>query len=271
MVAGLFPYAASGQPLAERPRTGALWARLGRAREAQPDLRGRLIDRLIDWRNLTQVLVSMDPRYGPIYNAGGARSLYAALVNHGYAPGGGAPVVLIGYNGGAQVCLGAATYLKPALAAPLAVVSLGGVVGSDRGLESVDHMYHLYGPATRAEGAGCILALPVAAGQALPLEFGPRRRPAAVRPPGRHEPDVRRATSTRYSRAPDGRSSPGRDRRGKMLEIIERSTGERQDGAGRGAAVTARPSGQAGAGLRLHRPANTGVVLRRRRRRRRRG
>ena len=95
-----------------------------------------LLTRLIDWRNLTQVLVSMDPRYGPIYNAGGARSLYAALVNHGYVAASGAPVVLIGYSGGAQVCLGAATYLKPALDAPLTVVSLGGAVGSDRGLES---------------------------------------------------------------------------------------------------------------------------------------
>lgn len=141
MVTGLFPFSASAQPLAERRRTGAFWGRLGRMRDEHPNL----LTRLIDWRNLTQVLVSMDPRYGPIYNAGGARSLRAALVNHGFVPGAGAPVVLIGYSGGAQVCLGAATYLKPALAAPLTVISLGGAVGSDRGLESVDRMYHLYG------------------------------------------------------------------------------------------------------------------------------
>ena len=141
MVTGLFPFSASAQPLAERRRTGAFWTRLGRMRDEHPSL----LTRLIDWRNLTQVFVSMDPRYGPIYNAGGARSLYAALLNHGYTPGGGDPVVLIGYSGGAQVSLGAATYLKPALAAPLTVISLGGTVGSDRGLESVDRMVHLYG------------------------------------------------------------------------------------------------------------------------------
>jgi hypothetical protein len=145
MVTGLFPFSASAQPLAERRRTGAFWRGLVRRRDERPGLLTALGDQLVNWRNLTQVLVSMDPRYGPIYNAGGARSLRAALVNHGCAPGGGAPVVLIGYSGGAQVCLGAATYLKPALAGPLTIVSLGGAVGSDRGLESIDRMYHLYG------------------------------------------------------------------------------------------------------------------------------
>ena len=145
MVTGLFPFSASAQPLAERRRTGAFWSRLGRMREESPGRLSLLADQFINWRNLTQVLVSMDSCYGPIYDAGGARSLYAALLNHGYAPGGGAPVVLIGYSGGAQVCLGAATYLKPALRAPLTVISLGGAVGSDRGLEAVDRMVHIYG------------------------------------------------------------------------------------------------------------------------------
>jgi len=118
MVTGLFPFSASAQPLAERRRTGAFWGRLERLRDAPPGRLTALADQLVNWRNLTQVLVSMDPRYGPIYDAGGARSLYAALLNHGFVPGSGAPVVLVGYSGGAQVCLGAATYLKPALGAP---------------------------------------------------------------------------------------------------------------------------------------------------------
>jgi hypothetical protein len=54
-------------------------------------------------------------------------------------------VVLIGYSGGAQVCLGASTYLKPALSVAPTIISLGGVVGSDRGLDSMDRLYHLYG------------------------------------------------------------------------------------------------------------------------------
>jgi hypothetical protein len=141
MVTGLFPFSASAQPLAERRRTGRFWGWLGRLRDENPNL----LTRLIDWRNLTQVFVSMDPRYGPIYNAGAARSLYTALANHGYAGRGGAPIVLIGYSGGAQVCLGAATYLKPALGWPPTIISLGGAVGSDRGLESIERMYHLYG------------------------------------------------------------------------------------------------------------------------------
>jgi len=145
MVTGLFPFSASALPLSERRRTGAFWGRLERLRDEPPGRLTALADQLVNWRNLTQVLVSMDPRYGPIYDAGGARSLYAALLNHGFVPGSGAPVVLIGYSGGAQVCLGAATYLKPALGAPPTVISLGGAVGSVRGLESVDRMVHLYG------------------------------------------------------------------------------------------------------------------------------
>jgi hypothetical protein len=141
MVTGLFPFAASAQPLTERLRTGRFWVWMGRVRERHPVVLGRLIN----WRNLTQVFVSMDPRYGPIFNAGAARSLYAALANHGYARHSGVPVVLIGYSGGAQVCLGAATYLKPVLGVPPTIISLGGAVGSDRGLESIDCMHHLFG------------------------------------------------------------------------------------------------------------------------------
>jgi hypothetical protein len=163
MVTGLFPFSASAQPLAERRRTGAFWDWLGRMRDENPNL----LTRLVDWRNLTQVFVSMDPRYGPVYNAGGARSLAAALANHGYVAGSGAPIVLIGYSGGAQVCLGAAMYLKPALGAPLTVISLGGVVGSDLALESVDRLVHLY-------GSGDVE-------QRLPAIFLPSRWPLARR------------------------------------------------------------------------------------------
>ena len=162
MVTGIFPFSASAQPLTERPRVGRFWNWLGRVRERNPNLLY-----LVDWRNLTQVFVSMDPRYGPIYNVGGARSLYGALVNHGYVRHGGAPVVLIGYSGGAQVCLGAATYLQPALGAAPTIISLGGAVGSDRGLESIDHMYHLY-------GSGDVE-------QRLPAYFLPSRWPLARR------------------------------------------------------------------------------------------
>jgi hypothetical protein len=225
MVTGLFPFSASAQPLAERRRTGAFWGRLGRMRDEHPNL----LTRLIDWRNLTQVLVSMDPRYGPIYNAGGARSLYAALVNHGYVAASGAPVVLIGYSGGAQVCLGAATYLKPALDAPLIVVSLGGAVGSDRGLESVDRMYHLYGSGDVEQKLPALL-LPsrwplarrsrwnraLAGGR---LQYVPLGDMIHTGPKGYLDPD---------SHTPDGRSFLDVTA-AEMLAIVERSTGELQD------------------------------------------
>jgi hypothetical protein len=233
MVTGLFPFSASAEPLAERRRTGAFWARLGRMRDENPNL----LARLVDWRNLTQVFVSMDPRYGPIYNAGGARSLYAALVNHGYAPASGAPIVLIGYSGGAQVCLGAATYLKPALAAPLTIISLGGAVGSDRGLEAVDRMYHLYGTGDVEQKLPAI-AFPsrwplarrsywnraLADGRLRPVLLGDMIHTG---PKGYLDPD---------SHAPDGRSFL-EVTAAAMVEIVEGVTVERRGGA----AAPARP------------------------------
>ena len=49
----------------------------------------------------------------------------------GYQPG--EPITLIGYSGGAQVALGAVTYLKYALDAPIEVISISGVVSGNNG------------------------------------------------------------------------------------------------------------------------------------------
>jgi len=125
----------------ERRRTAGFWRWLGRIREKRPSL----VARLIDWRNLTQVFVSMDPRYGPIFNKGVEEKLATVLEEEGYATGSGQPITLIGYSGGAQISLGAAFYLAHELGAPVTVISLGGVLGDDPGLEIVEHLHHLWG------------------------------------------------------------------------------------------------------------------------------
>lgn len=100
---------------------------------------------VINIRNLWQVAVSADRRYGPIYNQGSAEMIARELTAGGYRPGSGVPVILIGYSGGGQIALGAAAYLKQMLACPVHVISLGGVMSSDPGLTSIDSLYHLYG------------------------------------------------------------------------------------------------------------------------------
>ena len=99
----------------------------------------------INIRNVLQVLVSADERYGPLYSQGEAQSILNKLVGQGYEVGSGVPVTLIGYSGGGQIALGVTPLLKRALAAPVTVISLGGVMSSDPGLADADHLYHLVG------------------------------------------------------------------------------------------------------------------------------
>jgi hypothetical protein len=139
--AGVFPFTVRDDTLTEHRPTAWIWRRLARLREERPSLMARLID----WRNLTQVFVSMDPRYGPIYNKGVEEKLLVVLHEEGYAMGSGAPVTLIGYSGGAQIALGAGFYLVHEARAPVTVISLGGVLGDDPGLENIERLHHLWG------------------------------------------------------------------------------------------------------------------------------
>jgi len=141
VLAGLFPFTVRDDTLTEHRRTAWFWRWLAHVRETRPSL----IARLIDWRNLTQVFVSMDPRYGPIYNKGVEEKLAAVLDDQGYLAGSARPITLIGYSGGAQIALGASLYLAHDLRAPVKVISLGGVLGDDPALASVKHLYHLWG------------------------------------------------------------------------------------------------------------------------------
>jgi len=141
VLAGLFPFTVRDDTLTEHRRTAWFWRRLARLRAERPSLMARLID----WRNLTQVFVSMDPRYGPIYNKGAEEKLVAVLDEQGYPAGTGTPITLIGYSGGAQIALGSAFYLVHELHAPVTVISLGGVLGDDPGLENVEKLHHLWG------------------------------------------------------------------------------------------------------------------------------
>ena len=97
-----------------------------------------VFDILIVVRNIAQTLVSADPRYGPVYNLGVARELEASLLRKGYRPFEGRPIHIVAYSGGAQIGVGAAPYLKAHLGARVRVISLGGVLTDDAGIEAVE-------------------------------------------------------------------------------------------------------------------------------------
>jgi hypothetical protein len=140
LVRDIFPYSVTNLGLTGQRAFGWLWRRAVAGKS-----QGKRIGELINARNAFQVLVSADHRYGPIYSYGLAELMVRSLVQQGYPLGSGTPVTLIGYSGGGQMSLGASTYLKAMLGAPVRLISIGGVLSSDPGLEHLEHVYHLFG------------------------------------------------------------------------------------------------------------------------------
>jgi len=138
----VFPYGTTFRGLEEERFWNPLWTFVNQRLLRRPTA---TVGWLVNIRNIFQVAVSVDHRYGPFYNLGAAESIVEALRAHGYPEGSGRPVVMIGYSGGAQVSLGSATYLAQMLKAPIQVISIGGVMSADPGCQWVQHLHHLYG------------------------------------------------------------------------------------------------------------------------------
>ena len=155
VIADVFPYSPDGLPLLASPRVfDRLWRRIQRLRiEGRRDL----LSTLINMRNVFQVMVSADHRYGPIFNQGAANVIEAALLRAGYVRGSGAPVTIIGYSGGGQVAIGAAGFLTAGLAAPVDVIAVGGVVASDPGLHFVRRTDYIYGDRDNIQKIGAVM------------------------------------------------------------------------------------------------------------------
>lgn len=158
LVRDVFPYSVTNNPLTgERPLSG-LWRRVGQ-------LSNKRSKSLADWgglglvilRNLMQVLVSADPRYGPPTGFGVAKEITAALLRQGYRLGSGTPVMLLGYSGGGQVSVGCAPYLGQILECPVYVIGIGGVFSDDPGILSVAHLYQLAGSKDYTRRVGDLL------------------------------------------------------------------------------------------------------------------
>lgn len=154
VLADVFPYSVENRGLltGEARRT-RWWTRLRRLRSKMPRLP---VYYLINLRNVWQMFVSADHRYGPAYNYGVARQIWESLERAGYRRSSGSPVYLIGYSGGGQIALGAAWYLGMA-GVDVSVISLGGMLSDDPGITRIRHLWHLYGTKDRIQGAGRIL------------------------------------------------------------------------------------------------------------------
>ncbi|MFT3886820.1 MAG: hypothetical protein QM713_01465 [Arachnia sp.] len=202
IVADVFPYSVDNSGLLQRA-TVWLWGALDRARQRR--FSGPL-HLLINLRNILQVLVSSDPRYGPTQSIGLAQEIWRSLQRHGYEPGSGDPVYLVGFSGGAQMALGAGWFLG-GIGVPVSLISIGGVFGDDPGLDHMGHVWHLVGSRDRMNRLGDVV-FPGRWPTAPLSTWGRAKREGRVtrRVIGPMQHDGARAYFGRRAIAPDGRT-----------------------------------------------------------------
>jgi hypothetical protein len=185
----VFPYAMANKGLNGQRFFAGMWQWVEGRRLKNPMAAAALI---VNLRNAFQVAVSADRRYGPVYNLGVAQEVREALVEAGYPIGSGVPVTILGWSGGGQVAIGAASFLRKMLGGPIYVLSLGGMLSDDPGIERVEHLWHLWGskdvvsPVGKYAYAGRWKMFPnsvwnkaVAAGKITFIELGPFTHNAA--------------------------------------------------------------------------------------------
>jgi hypothetical protein len=151
----VFPYSPAGVALLASTRLlERVWRFVQRIK-----LEGRhsVLSLLIHMRNVFQVMISADHRYGPIFNHGAARVIEEALARAGYRQGSGAPVIILGYSGGGQIAVGAAGFLKLHLQAPIDVIAIGGVIASDPGLHVIRRLHYIYADHDNIQKVGAVM------------------------------------------------------------------------------------------------------------------
>jgi hypothetical protein len=154
LISDVFPFSVSNNPLTGERFFGWLWRKI---HERRKTVTGAVLAGFIFARNLFNVAVSADPRYGPINNSGVAREIIKSLYREGYPVEGGIPVVTMGWSGGGQIAVGVVPFLNLGLDASVYVVSIGGVLTDDPGIAFVEHLWHIQGSKDKFHYIGDIL------------------------------------------------------------------------------------------------------------------
>ena len=148
----IMAYSALNRPLTIQRPFALFWRWINQIEARNPS---SPLDIFINLRNTFQVAVSTDNRYGPVFNRGTAQVILNSLRQRGYQSG--VPITLLGYSGGAQVALGAVTYLKYALDVPIDMISIAGVVSGDNGVAEIERLYHVRGERDMLAKLGAIM------------------------------------------------------------------------------------------------------------------
>lgn len=147
VIDNIFPYSVNNLALTGQPIFAGLWRWALRRKLEGPALAGYLINT----RNMLQVAIAADKRYGPIYNQAMAEIMLDTVMRYSFDPESPVPIFIIGYSGAGQMAIGAATYLREWTKSPIYVISLGGIFSSDPGILMADHVFHLWGTKDKAQ------------------------------------------------------------------------------------------------------------------------
>jgi hypothetical protein len=156
-VLDVFPYSPTNRPLTDERWLRRMWNYVLRARRVDRRRRStlqRLGIHAAQFRNVLQVAVSADRRYGPVYSYGVARAIAASLLRHGYPIGSRRPVILMVLSGAGQISVGCTPLLRRMLGRPVWIVSIGSILADDPGILEVEHLYHLSGSRDRTQHIG---------------------------------------------------------------------------------------------------------------------
>ncbi len=207
LIDDVFPYSVDNRGLTAERVLGRLWRWLDQIRMKNPNA---ALAVLINIRNLLQLFVCADRRYGPTYNMGTAGEIHRSLVRHGHRPGRADEVVLLGWSGGGQIALGATWYLH-AMGLRTSLLSLGGMLSDDIALARVEHVWHLYGTKDFLQASGKLLFAgrwPIA--KASPWNEALRDGKITMIELGPYNHNIKEHYFDYASKLPDGRTYAGK-------------------------------------------------------------
>jgi pimeloyl-ACP methyl ester carboxylesterase len=151
----VFPYSAANKSLGGQRLFAPVWRFFN-----DSDGWFKFGDIFIKIRNLWRFAISIDDRYGSVYNQGIANAIIERMQAQNpieTSPTQPVNIILIGTSGGAEVALGAAPYLNEWLNANISVISVGGVFDGTNGFSASNQIYHLQGTRDWIEDIGQVV------------------------------------------------------------------------------------------------------------------
>lgn len=137
----IYPYKIFNETLTSNTWLSYLWRLALKFRKTN----FKYVAYLINVRNLFQVFVSADSRYGPIFNLAAANRTIQKLLSKGYKQNRKNIIYIFASSGGAQIGVGMSRYLKDFFNCKVILISVGGGFSSNKSFKQIDCFYDISG------------------------------------------------------------------------------------------------------------------------------